>query len=179
MIDPQKILVYGIGNELLTDDGIGPKLIKKLKISFAHENLIYESSFVGGLEILEIINGYTQVVFIDAIKTINGIPGSIYLFSPDDFKETLHLSSLHDIKFLTAIELGKKLNYHIPAVIKIIAIEVIEDRVFNDRFSPEIEKLFPKILTKIGTYLIDKTNCSGTLPGIKLKQNTEEKFLIY
>jgi len=166
MIDPQKILVFGIGNELLTDDGIGPKLIQCLRKSHPNENLVYESAFVGGLDILDIIKGYSQVVFIDAIKTKNGIPGTIYLFTPNDFKETLHLSNLHDIKFLTAIELGRRLNYDIPATIKIIAIEIIEDRVYNDHFSPEIKKLYPAIHQKIGAYLIDKTKCKSTIPEI-------------
>ncbi|MDA3904465.1 MAG: hydrogenase maturation protease [Bacteroidales bacterium] len=167
MIKNQKILIYGIGNELLTDDGIGPKLVMELQKSHQHKNLVYESAFVGGLDILDIIRGYRQVVFLDAIKTKDGIPGTIYHFTPDDFKETLHLSNLHDIKFLTALELGKRLNYEIPTIIEIIAIEIIEDMVYNDHFSPEIEKLYPAIHQKIGTYLIDKTNCKSSIPEIK------------
>jgi len=168
MVDKQHILVYGIGNELLTDDGIGPKLIMKLQKTHPHKNLIYETAFVGGLDILDMISGYSMVVFLDAIKTRGGIPGTIYLFSPDDFKETLHLSNLHDIKFLTAIELGKQLNYKIPPNIVIIAIEIIEDSVYSEKFSPEIELLFPKILKKIGDYLIDQTKCKDTIPELKI-----------
>jgi len=167
MEEKQQILVLGLGNDLLTDDGIGPKLIAQLQKTHPHEQLHYQSAFVGGLDILEIIKDYDQVVFIDAIKTRGGVPGSLYLFSPDDFRETLHLSNLHDIKFLTAIELGRKLSYKIPSTIDIIAIEIVEDSVYNDQFSPEIEKLFSVIHLKIGTYLLDKMNCKDSIPDLK------------
>nr|MBC8344119.1 hydrogenase maturation protease [Bacteroidota bacterium] len=62
-------LIYGIGNEILSDDAIGPKLTWQLEKDLNLPNIKFETAFVGGLEVLEIINGYDTVVFIDAIKT--------------------------------------------------------------------------------------------------------------
>jgi len=152
-MDNGKTLVFGIGNEIITDDAIGPKLTKRLKTSLCSPNIDYETAFVGGLDILEYIKGYTKVIFIDAIKTRDGVPGDIYLFSVDDFKETLHLSNIHDISFLTALELGKEIGYNIPTEIIIIAIEIKEDLVYSDNFSTEIECKYEDIYKNVSEHV--------------------------
>jgi len=144
-----KSIVLGIGNEILTDDGIGPKVVNKLKELYPIKKVKYENITLGGLEVLEYIQDYNTVVFIDAIKTVDGIPGSVYLYTPSNFKETLHLSHLHDVSFLTALKLGKKLGLKIPENILIFAVEIIEDLVFSDNFTPQIQERFPLIVEEI------------------------------
>ena len=156
----KKILVLGIGNEILTDDGIGPKLVEDLKKSDFPDHVKFQNAFIGGLEILEVIQGYAKVIFIDAIITKGGIPGTVYHFRPDDFRETLHLSNLHDVNFLTSLELGKKMNMSLPAEIHIIAVEVIEDRIFSDQFSPGISERYPQIQQTVSS-LIHMLTCPG------------------
>jgi hydrogenase maturation protease len=145
----KKVLILGIGNDILTDDGIGPKLVNKLKSKKAFTDIDFLNVFIGGLEIIELIQGYEKVIFIDAIITKDGIPGTVYHFRPEDFKETLHLSNLHDANFLTALDLGRKMEMHVPEDIHIIAIEIIEDRVFSEHFSPVIERMFPGIFERV------------------------------
>ncbi len=152
-MDNEKTLVFGIGNEIITDDAIGPKLAKRLKSSLNYSNIDFGTAFIGGLDILGYIEGYTKVIFIDAIKTKGGVPGDVYLFSVDNFKETLHLSNLHDISFLTALELGKELGYKIPKDITIIAIEIVEDMVYSDNFSIEIEQKYEDIYQEVSEYV--------------------------
>ena len=113
------VLVVGLGNPILTDDGIGPRLVEYLEKSGGFPDVEYRSEAVGGLEILERVQGYDSAVFIDAIKTEGGVPGTVYQFQPEDFQETLHLSNLHDVSFLSALELGKKMGLSVPKNIKI------------------------------------------------------------
>ena len=148
-----QILVLGVGNEILTDDGIGPKLAYRLENDFQNPKIRFDTASLGGLELLEFIQGYQTVVFIDAIKTQNGIPGSVYYFTPSDFKETLHLSNLHDVSFLTALKFGEKVGMQIPDKIRIIAIEIIEDLVFSNSFSPEIEEKYEDIYEEVFEYI--------------------------
>jgi len=142
----KKTLILGIGNDILTDDGIGIRLIEDLRTMNYPKDITFLTITLGGLETLEIIKDYQKVIFLDAIMTENGIPGSVYCYSVNDFKETLHLSNLHDINFLTALELGKKLGIPIPDDIKIIAVEVIEDRVFGKELTPLLQQKYPEIL---------------------------------
>ncbi len=144
-----KTLVAGIGNEILMDDGIGPRIVKQLEKALPHSKADFESVWLGGLEVIDYIEGYQQVIFIDAIKTKNGIPGDTYYFKPEDFKETLHLSNIHDVNFLTAIQLGKMLGYQIPPSISIIAIEIVEDKIFGNELTPILNKKYPFIFQEV------------------------------
>jgi hydrogenase maturation protease len=145
----KNVLILGIGNDILTDDGIGPRLVQDLQNENFPDGIHFQNAFVGGLEILELIQGYKMVIFIDAIITRDGIPGTVYQFRPEDFRETLHLSNLHDANFITAMHLGKKLNMLLPDKIHIIAVEIVEDRVFSDQFSPEIREKYPTLLESV------------------------------
>jgi hydrogenase maturation protease len=144
-----KILIHGVGNEILTDDGIGPSLVKKLKGNLSNKDIDFETAFVGGLELLEYIQGYQTVIFIDAIRTKDGIPGTVYQLSPENFNTTIHLSSIHDASFLTSVALGKKLGLDMPQCIYIIAVEIVEDRIFDDNFSPQIQQKYEEIFNEV------------------------------
>ncbi len=148
-MNKNKTLIHGIGNEIVTDDGIGPKLVRRLQGNLSGNGVDFETAFLGGLEVLEFIQGYQTVIFIDAIKTKDGIPGTVYKLSTEDFNNTLHLSSVHDVSFVTAVDLGKKLGLEMPEFIHIIAVEIVEDRVFDDNFSPQIKEKYEEIYKEV------------------------------
>ena len=149
------ILILGIGNDILTDDAIGPKLVRDLQKDIKQENISFMTAAAGGLEILEMIKEFYRVVIIDAIKTRGGIPGNIYYLTPANFKETLHISSFHDVNFLTALKLAEKLEISVPEQIDIIAIEIVEDLTFSNDFSKELAGKYNDIYCEIKGFLED------------------------
>jgi len=151
----EKILVLGIGNDILTDDGIGPKLVRDLGKMDIPIEVTFNTASVGGLELLETVSGYSRIFIIDAIRTQGGRPGNVYFLSPDDFRQTMHISNLHDISFLTALKLGDKLDYELPSEIMIIAVEIAEDLEFSEDLSPVLQKLYPVILSKVYKFLLE------------------------
>ncbi|MBU0504843.1 MAG: hydrogenase maturation protease [bacterium] len=148
-----KTLIVGVGNDILSDDGIGIKLVWDLESCFAKASqdretmqpIDFKTAALGGLELLELIQGYEHVIFIDAIKTEGGVPGAVYEMTTDDFKETHHLSHVHDVSFLQALELGRRTGMKVASKINIIAIEIVEDLLFSDDFSPEVAAKWPEI----------------------------------
>lgn len=145
----KRTLVLGLGNEILTDDSIGPRIVNDLKPQYSKQGIEFATACCGGLEIIEYIEGFDKVILIDAILTGKDIPGTVYYFKPSDFTETLHLSNLHDISFLTALSLGNTLNLKLPLDIDIIAIEILVDREFGEKLSPELSEKYPHILSSI------------------------------
>jgi len=148
-------LILGLGNEILTDDGIGIKITHDLRNKFSKSSFDFKTASCGGLEIVEMMDGYENVIIIDAIKTLGGKPGKVYHFTLDHFQQSMHVSSFHDISFLTAMEFGKKSGLKLPRQVNIIAIEIIEDLVFNDHFSPEIEKKYPEIVNEVQRLMLN------------------------
>lgn len=145
----KKTLILGLGNDILTDDGIGPRLVRDLVKMIKDLDVQFNTASCGGLEIMEYVKGYEKVVFIDAIRTQDGKPGDIYYFLPSDFRETSNLSSLHDINFLTALELGNSLNMGLPVDLHIIAVKIIEDMEFSEEFTPPLKEKYPGILEDV------------------------------
>lgn len=138
-----------MGNDILTDDGIGIKITKVLEKKFPFPNIIFDTLSLGGMEIIEYIRDFRMVIIIDAIKTQDGIPGTVYQFIPEDFKETTHLSNIHDISFLTSLKLAKELDIPTPEKVHIIAVEIVEDMVFSNDFTPQVQARYPGILEEV------------------------------
>jgi hydrogenase maturation protease len=145
----KKTLIVGLGNDILTDDGIGPKLVLDLALIIHDPNIRFDTAACGGLEIIERISGYKKVIFIDAFHSHDGKPGKVYYFVPSNFEETMNLSNLHDINFLTALKLGNSLNMDLPGDIHIIAVEIIEDMEFSTEFTPLIKEKYPIIFEEV------------------------------
>ena len=149
IVTDKKTLILGLGNEILSDDKIGPVLVHDLSQRISGANVSFRTAASGGLEIMELIRNYEKVVFIDAIHTRKGEPGDVYYFEPAEFMETSHLSSLHDIDFLTAIRLGHLLGVDLPVDLHFIAVEIIEDREFSEEFTRPLKEKYPQILEEI------------------------------
>lgn len=148
------LLILGVGNRILSDDGIGIKLIEDIRPDIQHPLVHFKTACGGGLEIVEIMEGYEDVIIFDAIKTKGGRPGSIYHFTLADFKDTLHTSSFHDISFLIALEFGKRSGLSVPKNIQILAVEIVEDLYFSENFSKEIQPRYASIKRKIQNFIL-------------------------
>jgi hydrogenase maturation protease len=146
----KKTLILGLGNDILTDDRIGSQLVRDLSKIIDASAVKFDTACCGGLEIMEYIKDYEKVIFIDAIRTRYGKPGDVYYFMLSDFRETSHLSNLHDINFLAALKLGNILEMYLPDDLHIIAIEIIEDMEFSEDFTPPLKERYPEILEEVG-----------------------------
>jgi hydrogenase maturation protease len=144
-----KIIILGLGNDILSDDSIGPRLVNDLAHKFTGQNIILKTASCGGIEVMEYIRGYKKAIIIDAIRTSGGIPGTVYHFGPDKFTETSHLSNPHDTSFITALKIGKMLKLDIPKDLYIIAVEIVEDKVFSSELTLLMQKNYQRILKQV------------------------------
>ncbi len=149
-------LILGIGNPILSDDGVGIHVVKALKKEKLPENVKVKEAGLAGLSIIDMIIGYDQLILVDAIKA-NGEPGTIYELSVEDLSSLpfLHFSSTHEADFLTALEVGKKLfPEKMPKDITIFAIEVEDITTFSEECTPKVKEAIPKIVEIIKTRIL-------------------------
>ena len=144
-----RILVLALGNDIHQDVGIPVKVTEDLQDILKSIHIDFESTFVGGLELLEYVNGYKGVVFIDTMKTEKGIPGRVHEFSVDNYRETLHLSCRHDVTFQMSLEIGKTLGFDITEEMLIIGIEILDDLQFGAVLSEDLKMHYPDILAQV------------------------------
>ncbi|MFC1932786.1 hydrogenase maturation protease [Chloroflexota bacterium] len=138
-----KTLVLGLGNPILTDDGVGPQVAKELEGRLDQREVTVMETSLGGLSLLDLLTGYDKAIIIDAIQTVGGKVGQIYRLEPEAFNATRHAASPHDVNFATALELGNKLGLALPRQIDILAIEVADVTTFSDECTPDVECAIP------------------------------------
>lgn len=144
-----KVLILGIGNDIQQDVGIPVRLTRDMKDLLPAGDFDFESLYIGGLELLEYINGYGGVIFIDTIITDKQAAGVVHVYSTRDFQETLHLSCRHDVSFKMTLEMGKKLGFFIPEKILVLGIEILEDLEFDLRLSKNLDFKYNGIRKKV------------------------------
>ncbi len=70
-----KTLVVGLGNPILTDDGVGVKVayeVEKVVSATSREDIDVIEASAGGLRLMELMIGYDRLILIDAFYADNG-----------------------------------------------------------------------------------------------------------
>jgi hydrogenase maturation protease len=144
-----KTLVLGLGNPILSDDGVGIQVAHEVANQLNNPQVTVAETSAAGLSLLDSILGYDKVIIVDAIQTEKGRAGQIYHMGTEDFSLTKHLSSPHQINLVTALELGKMLNLAMPQEITIFAVEAKDVTSFSEKCTPEVEQAIPEVVKMV------------------------------
>ena len=93
---PDKILVLGIGNLVLNDEGIGIHVVNALNEMEIPQGVDVLDGGTGGLTLLETLQSYRQLILVDAALDNNPV-GTIRRLSPKYSKDYPPLLSAHEI----------------------------------------------------------------------------------
>jgi hydrogenase maturation protease len=149
-----RTLLLGMGNPILTDDAVGVRLaaLFKERLGARADLTVVDECSIGGLGILDVIDGYDRIIVIDSIKTGASPPGHWYRFDGRALRDTMNLNNVHDTNFATALELGRRLGMRIAAdeAIHIFAIEIEENTTFSEELTPAVAAAFPELAHEIG-----------------------------
>ena len=148
-----KTLVLGLGNPILTDDGIGVLVAQEVRKKLPEDTPIdIKEVSVGGLSLMESMIGYDYVILIDAFQNADGYPGTVHKMSLKDLiaiSPTQHSASPHDASLVTALEAGQLLGFHLPKEISIYAIEVDIIDEFGDQPTPPVAEVIPQVTESV------------------------------
>ena len=149
-------LVIGLGNPILTDDGVGVKVayeVDKTLSDEMREHISVTEASAGGLRLMEAMIGYDRVILIDAMLTGDGNkPGTIQRMTLDDLRTispTQHSASAHDTTLVTALDAGRYLGIHLPEEIIIYAVEVENILDFSEEPTPAVADAIPKVTKSV------------------------------
>ena len=147
------IIVIGLGNPLMRDDGIGIRLVNDLAAEFAGDAVEFADAGTSGMCVLHMIANRKKVILIDCAK-MNAKPGAIRRFTPDDVIARNILAHLtnHEGSLLEILVLSRRLG-ELPEEIVIFGIEPVS-------VSPG-EFLSPILVEQLGYYrqLINREFC--------------------
>jgi len=150
-------LVLGMGNPILSDDGVGLLVADRLREGPLPDSVEVVQSEVGGLRLLELVRGFTRVIIIDALQSpaeSGRHPGEVYRYEAKDFKGGHRYGSAHSIGLDTALEIGHRLGYDMPEEVTVFAIEAEDVETFGEELSPPVaaaaERVFALVREEVG-----------------------------
>ncbi len=114
------LLLLGLGNTLMSDDGAGIHVINELRRHKLPDGVDIVDGGTGGISLIDILSGYGTVFIADAVR---GVHSRITVFSPDELgvnkKETGF--SVHEVELGSVLELMNVLGMDMPDI-KIVGI---------------------------------------------------------
>ncbi len=130
------VRIIGLGNSILTDDGVGIYAAREVRRRLADEGYdarvdIVESE-VAGFALMELMAGWKQVILIDSIQFDDLEPGTVVRIKPDDLHTSLRIRSVHDINLPTALELGRQLGLEMPVELTIFGVQAKDALTFGE-----------------------------------------------
>jgi hydrogenase maturation protease len=142
----ESILILGIGNYLMGDEGVGVQLIQHMNNMQLPSNIDILDGGTGGFLLLSCIEAYGQIIFVDA--TMDGKKeGTISLIKPkfaSDFPTAL---SVHDVGLKDMIEAVYLLD-KIPDI-QLITITINEMKPMTLELSNNVAQAIPKAVDLI------------------------------
>ncbi len=118
------VVVLGLGNPLMGDEGIGVYLVEQLSnLAAEYPSVDFLDAGTGGLSVLHYIEGRRKAVIIDC-AFMDETPGVIRRFAPDEVRsrKVLAHQSLHEADLLRIIEIARQLG-QAPEEIVIFGIQ--------------------------------------------------------
>ena len=147
MTKVQDILILGIGNLLLKDEGVGVHVVKKLKEMPLPANVEVLDGGTARLDLVDFIEDRKKLIVIDAVNA-GEKPGTIYRLTEDNlYIKPKAITSFHEIDFLDALHMSEVMNSK-PEEIVVIGIEP-KDMSGGIELSPEIEERIPIIINAV------------------------------
>ena len=144
---PRNVLILGVGNLLLSDDGFGVHVINELRNIPLPPNVTLIEAGIVSHQLIPDFHQADLLIFIDAVEAGDS-PGSIFRFRPEDMrfmsqmKASLHEMSLMDVLHMTALT-GNR-----PEAI-IIAVQPKDVKTCSMELSDEIRAVIPKVIELI------------------------------
>ncbi len=143
----KRILVLGVGNLLLSDEGVGVHVAQRMMTMDMPPEVQVVEGGTDGFGLVNVITEADRMILIDAVKG-GGQPGSIYRFEiedcppyPDIFK-----TSVHQISILEVINLSSLIGTTPRTTIIGIEPACME---MGMELSPTVEAKVPRVIQMI------------------------------
>jgi hydrogenase maturation protease len=168
-----KTLILGMGNPILSDDGVGLFVAKSLQNRVQGADIA--SSALVGMNLLDTVLGYETLFVIDAMtspsESGNGGIGRLKRFSAEDRFGTLHLFSSHGMNIFDLLEFGKQCGFQVPRLEAVYGIEIESEVAFGEELSSELQEKLPEVMEAI---MADLNSVLPTLSGRRAQGSREQ-----
>jgi hydrogenase maturation protease len=158
-----KVLLLGLGNDLLTDDAVGLRVAYEVRQRLTdHQSIAVTETAEMGLALLDLVVGYETLIIVDAIQTNIAPPGFVHELEGADLNH-LPAVSPHFLGIGELLALGRELGLTVPTRVKIFAIETQDPFTVGTQMTPQLKAALPLIVDQVLAFCEHGAN-SGPIP---------------
>jgi hydrogenase maturation protease len=143
--EKKPILILGVGNLLLRDEGVGIHVVRKLSEMDLPDYVEVCDGGTSGMDLVDEFEGRKKVIFVDTVKGGNK-PGSLYRMTTEDIEETeKQRITLHDVDVVDLLKLVDFYGIPRPEIV-IYGVEPKDMVSMDMELSPEVAEKVPKLI---------------------------------
>ena len=141
---PARVLIAGLGNLLMGDDGVGVHVVELLQAASLPRGVLAVEIGTGPMDALHLLEWADEVLAVDAVAA-GGVPGTIYRLNLADVLEEAGAASLHELGLRTVCRMIP------PERRPVVTIYGVEPAVidFGVSLSPAVEQAVPELVRQI------------------------------
>ena len=160
----EKIIILGVGNILLTDEGVGVRVIEELGRRYAfRENVELVDGGTQGLWLMSTVQEADHLIVVDAVLG-KGEPGTLYLLERNDLPKGLRAKqSAHDSDLVEALNLCELIGVA-PKTCVVIGVEPEDIRTMSIELTNTLASKIDDIIQRV----LDELKALGVSPQKKI-----------
>lgn len=139
------LVILGLGNDLLGDDGIGLLAAERLRV-LEGPDVAVRTTAQSGLYLLEHVQGFDDAIVVDSV--VGDHPGSIRELEPGEVRP-LPVPSAHYAGLPEALALARASGLRVPLRLRIFGVEIAPSQYIGSEPSAAVTAALPGLLAVV------------------------------
>ncbi len=142
-----RILVLGLGNDLLADDAAGLLVVERLQQQ-VDDRVNVTASSMHGLALLDLFLGFDYAIVVDAIQSGKAPVGTIFELTDSDLAPA-GAPSPHYAGLPEMLRLAERLELDFPKHLTIFAVEAADVQTIGGPLTTEVRGAIPELCRRV------------------------------
>ncbi|MGB4441550.1 MAG: hydrogenase maturation protease [Coriobacteriia bacterium] len=157
-----RVLVLGIGNILMMDEGIGNRIATDLQANYVFpDDMRVMDAGTMGLGMMHLFRGVEFLLVADAVDGTGHPAGTVVRVSPDDFAPNQVLHSLHDVRLVDVLNAARLIDIMPEADCIGVQVENMSPRELTIGLTETVEAAVPRALAAV-LYVLEEHGVVAT-----------------
>jgi hydrogenase maturation protease len=163
--DNPRVLVLGIGNILMMDEGVGNRIATDLLANYRFpDDVQVMDAGTMGLGMMHLFRGVEFLLVADAIDGTGHPAGTVVRISPEDFAPNQVMHSLHDIRFVDVLNAAKLIGIMPEADCIGVQVENMSPPELTIGLTKTVEDAVPRAIAAVLYVLEERGVTAEPLP---------------
>mgnify|MGYP001259389432 CR=1 FL=1 len=145
----KRLTIIGLGNEMLSDDGVGIRIVHELRNRMRNTTVAFEEIPVGGLQLFDHLIGTEECIIVDALQTGTQPAGTLLRYVQTPASDPITITSSHQINLGQVLSLARMMGAQLPKRLTVYGIEAEDVTTFREACTVRVSQAIPKLVDLI------------------------------